>query len=151
MTTRGIRNNNPGNIRLGAGWQGMADEQTDHDFVVFKAPEWGIRAIAKILLSDARNGITNVRGIINRWAPPVENNTDAYIAAVSNQLQVNPDQYIDITVEMTGLDALRVTMGKEIQSIYDNLLGGLGCFLFHCHFLLFLIVKKYLYWVVRLR
>ena len=98
----------------------MADEQTDHDFVVFKAPEWGIRAIAKILLSDARNGITNVRGIINRWAPPVENNTDAYIAAVSNQLQVNPDQYIDITVEMPGLVKAIIKHENGLQPYSDE-------------------------------
>lgn len=30
---RGERNNNPGNIRHGAKWQGLASTQTDKDFL----------------------------------------------------------------------------------------------------------------------
>ena len=42
---RGERNNNPGNIRHGAKWQGLASTQTDKDFCQFISPEYGIRAI----------------------------------------------------------------------------------------------------------
>ena len=81
----------------------MANQNADPDFVTFQSPEYGIRAIAKIILTYAKNGITNVHGIISRWAPDNENNTEAYIASVCEALKVNPDQYIDLTVEMPEL------------------------------------------------
>lgn len=94
--TRGIRNNNPGNIRHGAQWQGMAPEQTDASFVQFTDAKYGIRAIARILLSYERQGLNTVRGIINRWAPPVENNTDAYVAAVAHDCHLGIDEPMDV-------------------------------------------------------
>ena len=48
---RGIRNKNPGNIKLGTDWDGLADEQSDPVFCVFKEAVWGIRALVKILLT----------------------------------------------------------------------------------------------------
>lgn len=98
-TPRGIRNHNPGNIdRTGDKWQGMAaDQSSDSRFVVFAAPQWGIRALVKVLLSYQRkHGIKTIRGIINRWAPPVENNTDAYVNQVAKACGVDPDDTIDI-------------------------------------------------------
>jgi len=96
---RGIRNHNPGNIeRDGTRWQGMAARQTDARFVVFSEPCWGIRAIARILITyqDKRRAadgsrIDTVRKFIARWAPPVENNTDAYARTVANALGVGVD------------------------------------------------------------
>ena len=120
MTTRGIRNNNPGNIRHGAGWQGMADEQPDPAFITFKTPEYGIRAIARIMLTYAKNGIVNVRGIISRWAPDNENNTEAYIASVCEALKVNPDQYIDLTVEMPALVKAIIRQENGLQPYSDE-------------------------------
>ena len=82
---RGIRNNNPGNIELGdESWQGAVpiDQQTDDRFVQFISPEYGIRAMAKILDSYARRGIVTIADIISTWAPPNENDTSAYIRAV---------------------------------------------------------------------
>lgn len=98
-TPRGIRNHNPGNIdRTGDKWQGMAaDQSSDKRFVVFVAPHWGIRALAKVLLSYQRkHGLKTIRGIIDRWAPPVENNTDAYVDQVAKACGVEPDDTIDI-------------------------------------------------------
>lgn len=96
--TRGIRNFNPGNIdRNATKWQGMAAEQTDPRFIVFKAPVWGIRALAKTLLTyQNTHGLKTVRQIINRWAPPVENNTVAYVRAVAGKIGVRPDEEIDV-------------------------------------------------------
>jgi hypothetical protein len=81
---RGIRNNNPGNVRLvpGVHWSGAAQEQTDPSFVQFIAPEWGIRAIVRIMRSYERQGIHTIHDAINRWAPPNENNSVAYVDAV---------------------------------------------------------------------
>ncbi len=99
---RGLRLHNPGNIRHGRDkWQGMAKEQTDPSFVRFEAPQFGIRALARVLLTYDKKGFNTPRAIINRWAPPTENNTEAYVAHVAQKLAVEPDDWIDIdTVEV---------------------------------------------------
>ena len=70
---RGIRNHNPGNIRRNPSvqWRGAApaEAQTDQEFVVFSAPEWGLRAIVRVLLSYDRHGVRTPAAIANRWAP----------------------------------------------------------------------------------
>ena len=96
---RGIRNNNPGNIRHGANWQGLNKEgrKIDPAFCVFIHPVYGIRALAKVLLNYKRiHNLNTVRQIISRYAPPNENQTKAYIQAVAKQIGVYPDTIIDI-------------------------------------------------------
>jgi hypothetical protein len=99
---RGVRNHNPGNIDRTtprAPWQGrVPDSQlTDPRFEQFTAPEWGIRALARTLITyQDKHGLRTVRGIIDRWAPPPENNTWAYITAVSNRLGLLADDEIDV-------------------------------------------------------
>lgn len=96
---RGIRNNNPGNIRWSCTWQGLKvnGKEQDKDFCVFIKPEYGIRAMAKILLNYKNlYKINTVAGIIHRWAPPSENNTVAYINHVAEVLKVDTDDTIDV-------------------------------------------------------
>lgn len=104
---RGIRNNNPGNIdrQPGVRWQGQsADQSSDSRFVVFDAPQYGIRAIARTLITyqdkrRARNGsrIDSVAEIIDRWAPPAENNTSAYQRQVAKALgKAVDDETVDV-------------------------------------------------------
>lgn len=95
---RGIRNNNPGNIdrKPGVKWQGMApDQSSDPRFIVFSAPEWGIRAIARVLHNYRKRGNVTIAQIISTWAPPVENNTTAYIASVAGEVGIPPDVAIN--------------------------------------------------------
>ena len=89
---RGMRNNNPLNIRHCASrWLGMADEQTDKDFVQFKALRWGIRAAFVIIRTYIKQyRCDTITRIVSRWAPASENNTKAYI---------------DRVVKFTGLQA----------------------------------------------
>jgi len=96
--TRGIRNNNPGNIRhvLGVTWVGQSSEQTDTAFVQFKDPIYGIRAIARILRSYERQGIYTLGDAIDRWAPPNENNSQAYVDDVCGQCNLSPDQPVSL-------------------------------------------------------
>jgi len=99
--TRGIRNHNPGNIRKGDPWQGLSPVQDDRDFCVFISPKWGIRALARLLIAyQDRYDLNTVRGIVSRWAPPTENNTGAYIKAVtdhaSDDALVGPDEVINL-------------------------------------------------------
>ena len=102
MAARGIRNNNPGNIRHGDKWQGLSAEQTDSEFCVFSQPEYGIRALCRILRTYQRKyGLRDVHSIINRFAPPVENDTESYIKSVCLKLDVTPETLIDL--EETGI------------------------------------------------
>lgn len=105
LMTRGIRNNNPGNIRHGTSrWQGMSAAQPDKEYVTFDSPLYGIRAMAKLLTNYAsRYGLDTIRGIITRWAPPIENITASYIDNVSTRVGVLPDQKIDVTARMVPL------------------------------------------------
>lgn len=97
MKTRGIRNNNPGNIRHGDKWQGMSATQTDAAFVQFDSPVYGIRALNRVLKSYAtRHHLATVYQIINRWAPDSENNTEAYVGSVAQSLGVLPHETIDV-------------------------------------------------------
>lgn len=83
---RGIRNNNPGNIReTGADWLGQNGD--DGAFCIFIAPEYGIRAMARIFANYRKRGISTIEQIIMTWAPPSENNTQAYIAAVAHECE----------------------------------------------------------------
>lgn len=87
-TSRGIRNNNPLNIRLSTDrWVGAQEEQTDQSFVQFKSMAYGYRAAWKILQTYyhrfcAQSRAFTVRNIIGRWAPPKENDTESYIHSV---------------------------------------------------------------------
>lgn len=94
-TARGIRNNNPLNIREGQDggdlWQGEAPGNWDADFEEFTDPRYGYRAAARILQNYGAAGIVTLRQIINRWAPPEENNTDAYVNSMAAKLGIDPD------------------------------------------------------------
>jgi len=95
---RGIRNNNPGNIEWGDPWQGLVPQgrRTDSRFAQFTSPAWGIRALARTLITYYdRHGIRTIQQAINRWAPPVENNTDAYVRAVAREVGVDGNQPIN--------------------------------------------------------
>ena len=93
---RGIRNNNPGNLEFSKTNPWMGQTGDDGRFAKFETPEHGIRALGRNLLSYQRQGIDTVSDIINRWAPPSDNNnTDAYIKAVCAQLGVTADQQLD--------------------------------------------------------
>lgn len=111
---RGIRNNNPGNIRKGtANWQGMRAEGFDPAFVEFTDPVYGIRAMMKIFLTYHRKyGLDTVQSIINRWAPPHENATDHYAAHVAKLLGVKRYDVLDVA-------ALLVPLAKAV-TLHEN-------------------------------
>ena len=80
-TSRGIRNNNPGNIRKGQSWKGLKFKQTDSQFCQFINMGWGLRALIITLRTYVtKHKLTNVNDIIHRWAPENDgNNTKAYV------------------------------------------------------------------------
>lgn len=122
MTDRGIRNNNPGNIDRGAvKWQGMADDQSsDPRFIVFKTPQYGIRALAKVLLTyQNHDGCKTLRQIQARYAPDgSENNGPAYLSALRAAFKAaglpdDPDAEIDLDTAANMTVAVNAFVAHE--------------------------------------
>ena len=92
---RGIRNNNPLNIRRsGDKWQGLKTLQEDREFFQFETIELGWRAAFVILCKTyyGKYKLRTIRDIVSRWAPAKENNTEAYIRHVSDYTGIGPDR-----------------------------------------------------------
>lgn len=95
-TPRGIRNNNPGNVKhFGVDWVGLVDEseRIDNTFCEFTHPWWGIRALARILRNYYyKRNLTTVAEIIGRYAPKGDRNDEsAYAGFVARSIGVQPD------------------------------------------------------------
>ena len=131
---RGIRNNNPLNIRKGNNWQGEVSRSTDGEFEQFVSMQWGIRAGFKILKNYMTGyggrvkALTNVHDIIHRWAPPSENNCKAYIDSVcrfSGLHEFERLQFSDRNKMLALVDGMiRVECGQPVSldiiaSAYD--------------------------------
>ena len=87
---RGERNNNPGNLNF-AGQAGAELERPGGRFARFETAFDGLRALSRQLMLYAGRGINSVEKIISTWAPASDNNnTAAYIQAVSQRLGVDP-------------------------------------------------------------
>lgn len=102
IENRGVRNRNPGNIDYNPAnkWLGQLkpDPAVEKRFVRFDTPENGIRALGKLLLTYQRkHGLKTVRTIISRWAPSIENDTDAYVRAVEAKTGTQPGADVDLT------------------------------------------------------
>lgn len=112
--TRGLRNNNPGNIRRSSTpWVGLAADQTDASFLQFATPAYGIRAMYKILLNYANRGLTTVQDIISTWAPPTENDTQSYIDDVAGSLNVDPGTTLDLNDQNTLIALTQAIVSHE--------------------------------------
>jgi hypothetical protein len=67
-------------------------------FQQYATPEEGIKAIDENLKAyGTKHKINTLRGVISRWAPPSENDTDSYINFVSQKTGIKPDEEIDLT------------------------------------------------------
>ena len=96
MTARGLRNNNPGNIRHGSKWHGLADGN-DTSFCTFRDPVWGIRALTRLLINyRIKYELDTVNSIISRYAPDIENDTNAYALSVASKLEVGLHEQINV-------------------------------------------------------
>ena len=111
-TPRGIRNNNPLNIRLSKDrWQGQIAPSLsgraggEASFCQFQTMQYGYRAAFKLLKAYIeKHHCRTIRFIINRWAPPKENNTNAYLKRVVEISGLNPDAVIAFKQKQTMID-----------------------------------------------
>ncbi len=96
-TPRGIRNNNPLNIRHNADvFQGEI-KGNDKSFKTFSTMPYGYRAAFVTLGTYLFRGQNTIEKIITKWAPPTENNTQAYISAVVKYSGVASDEALTAT------------------------------------------------------
>lgn len=92
---RGMRNNNPGNIRINSSnhWLGKVrpTQNTDGAFEQFITYGHGVRAMIKLVRDTyiTRDGLDSIELIITKWAPSNENDTTAYINMVSKKMGKN--------------------------------------------------------------
>lgn len=118
---RGIRNHNPGNIELGEPWEGLATaeekmefQKEEQRFCVFRAPKWGLRALARLLGNYQRiHDLTTIRGMVNRWAPPHENDTDSYVRAVSEGMGISPRTRFSFTSKDLAVSMMKAVIKHE--------------------------------------
>lgn len=134
MEPRGIRNNNPLNIRKGNSWKGERPAQKDPVFEEFESIEYGFRAALLLI----RNYITGknsmyrkyetIDAIIRRWAPPIENATENYVNFVADGMQVsryhkihwsNRAEVCNLVRHMAFVECGRWFDIEVIQSAYD--------------------------------
>jgi len=103
----GIKRNNPGNLRS---WPGMP---SDGGFARFKSSMDGLEAMGQQLELYAGRGINTPRSIIGTYAPPSENNTDAYLADVVKKTGFGADQKLDLGDRDTLRSMLQAMVGHE--------------------------------------
>lgn len=91
--SRGLRNNNPGNIRRSrVRYQGEVRPSRDADFKEFETMAYGYRAMFVLLDTySSRYGLHTIRSMLNRYAPPEENLTESYIRFVSDYSGILPN------------------------------------------------------------
>lgn len=89
--SRGLRNNNPGNLRKSAvKWAGKVDNPNDTAFESFDTMSNGVRAALRNAFTHWNRGKDTIKELITVWAPPTENNTSAYVAKVAKSAGILP-------------------------------------------------------------
>ena len=113
--TLGLRQNNPGNIRSGAGFFG--ETGVGSGYATFQNPLFGGRALAR-LLSTYKNqyGISNIDSLIDRYAPSGDNTMESrtnYKGFIANKLGVGKDDEIDLDDDNTKLGVMKAIVEFE--------------------------------------
>lgn len=133
---RGVRNCNPLNIVHGSKWKGLRPVQTDPRFCQFVSMPYGWRAALIILrnyisgMNGKRPPCDTIEKIVNRWAPPTENNTSAYVKSVATAVGIDMRTRVQwrdrvvicaIVKAMAYQECGRLFDIEEIYSVYDML------------------------------
>ena len=118
----GLRNNNPGNVRpLGKRQIWVGQTGTNKGFAVFKDISYGIRAIVKNAVTQiTKRGNNTVAKYVTAYAPPSQNDTQKYILAVADVLNLKPNDVIQITFDNIK-NLVRIHMQTEIGSFHKNI------------------------------
>ncbi len=134
--TRGIRNNNPGNIIITSiTWQGKVPvaKNTDGTFEQFYTIEDGVRALMRQLVNNINSGYDTVYTLIHKYSPEFENNTSAYINSVVSMIGMGINEVLDIyqeTIVSLAKAIIYVENGSDSKyvtdQVYSTALANLG-------------------------
>ena len=114
MKSRGLRNNNPLNIRKsGEQFQGEIKGK-DKSFKTFSSLPYGYRAGFVILGTYLSQGLNTIEKIIAHWAPSTENDTESYIAHVERWSGVPRNK------ELTARDGSEYILIVAAMSYVEN-------------------------------
>lgn len=118
---RGIRNNNPTNIRrTNDKWRGLAPLQQDRGFFQFSDKIYAYRATFIILSNYMKKGVNTIGKIIRRWAPASDNNdTNAYITFVCRTAKIDSPTALDIKDKKTMVEIVRTMTMMESGFVED--------------------------------
>ena len=120
-----IAKNNIFNIRAGQNWQGKTGVR--RGFVEFVNKEYAIRAWLILMRTYRRRGLTTLRQIVTTFAPPKENNTEAYIDFVCKQTKYNAgyeikadSTYILLGIAMAAMETSTKLRFHEIYNVMEK-------------------------------
>lgn len=124
MSTRGINNNNPLNIRIvtNQSWLGEKNPNTDGSFEQFQSVEYGIRAGLLLLLNyKYKYKKDTISEIIETFAPSSENDTQSYINFVANRTKIDKNKVLDIADYKEVIKAMIFQENSYEYSDYDEI------------------------------
>lgn len=135
MMSRGLKNNNPGNIRLSSTkYSGETEPSADKEFKQFETAAWGYRALFVLLHTyDVRHGLRCIEDMIRRYAPPSENDTERYVSFVSYRSGIPRRQIIDTSSEtdMKPIATAISRMENGVEAETEQIDEGWELFLKH--------------------
>jgi hypothetical protein len=114
MKSRGLRNNNPLNIRHSTDNFKGEIKGLDKSFKTFSSMPYGYRAAFVTLTTYLSRGWNTIEKIISKWAPPTENDTEAYIANVEKWSGVPRNK------ELTATDGADYILIVAAMSFVEN-------------------------------
>lgn len=131
--SRGLRNCNPGNIRRGSFlYKGEKAVCSDLEFRQFDSMAWGYRAMFVLLHTYAvKHHCRSLRDFIARYAPPSENNTEAYLRRVAFSTHFSPDEVISTTdcATMTAVVAAMSEVENGVKAVMEDVWQGWQLFI----------------------
>lgn len=111
--TRPQRNHNPGDIEYGKFAIAHGAIGTDGRFAIFPDDPTGFAALTALLSGPAYQGLT-VEQAINRYAPPVENNTSRYVHLICEWANVQPNTLLSSVFATEQQDTKPATNGTAV-------------------------------------
>jgi len=126
MTPRGLRNNNPLNIRHSVDVFQGETKGNDTSFKTFSTMPYGYRAAFVTLATYHSRGWNTIEKIISRWAPPIENDTEKYIANVEKWSGVPRSKELtaangaDYIMIVSAMSAVENGVTADINQIIDG-------------------------------
>lgn len=119
----GLRNNNPGDLRASFSIPWMGQNGSDSGFCTFTDTSYGLRALAVDLTNKiTSDGLNTISLIINKYAPPSENDTTTYINSVSGYTGWDSNTPIDLNNVNLGI-LMRAIMNVELGTGFSSMLS----------------------------